>query len=159
MLGALEQLLRSRIGPLEALELLNNTVYLRGTEDWSYATADVLEIDLFTGACRIFKYGAAPTLCYDGEQLSTLPAQTVSLGMMACPRYLPDVLELQLRPDTILLMASDGVIFGDEETLKAQLDSAGSMKLLARQLLMYSDEQTDLSDDQTVVTLAFSRRK
>ena len=159
VLGTLERLLKSRIAPLEALELLNNTVYLRGTEDWTYATADVLEIDLFTGTCRLFKYGAAPTRLYDGQQLREIPAQTVSLGMMACPQYLPDVTDLQLQPGTILLMASDGVVFGEEETLLQQLSGAKSMKLLARELLMYSDEQTDLSDDQTVVTLAFSRRK
>lgn len=157
--STLESFLKSGVQPIQALELLNSAVYLRGTEDWSYATIDLLSIDLFTGRARIYKYGAAPTTIYCRDALVSLPAKTISLGMIAYPSYHPDVYELDLEPGSVTIMASDGVAVDDEEKLKTQIRETKSMKLLARQILMLSEQESAYGDDQTVVTVSFDRRK
>ncbi len=157
--STLESFLKSGVQPIQALELLNSAVYLRGTEDWSYATIDLLSIDLFTGRARIYKYGAAPTIISCRDSLVSLSAKTISLGMIAYPSYHPDVYEFDLEPGSVAIMTSDGVVVDDEDKLKTQIRETKSMKLLARQILMLSEQESAYGDDQTVVTVSFDRRK
>ena len=160
--GILERFLRSGVDPAAAMKVLGSVMLLRsGADDWGCATADLLCVDLFTGEAGFYKYGAAPSYVKNGRSVRRIDCESFAAGMLEgeCPA--PDAVHMTLRPGSVALIASDGVVSGaDDAWLRETL--AGSedpdMKALARQVLRCAMEREDNPDDMTVLAVRVDER-
>ena len=77
------------------------------------ATVDIAEIDLIASRATFYKSGAAPTYVMRGDSVFKIRARTIPVGIIS------DVdikrIELDLYPDDVIVMVSDGVTQGKEE--------------------------------------------
>jgi stage II sporulation protein E len=103
----LENLLNSGFERDLALQTINSVLLLRSCEE-SFATIDMLVIDLYSGELDVVKVGAAPSFIKRGRNIGVISAGSPPIGILdeveaACEkRY--------LCPRDMLVMVSDGVL-------------------------------------------------
>lgn len=84
-----------------------------------FSTVDICEIDLYTGAARLYKLGACATWLLQGSRVRVLDGQALPLGMLS--HVAPGVYDVSLSAGNLLLMMSDGV--SDVLDVAAMLES------------------------------------
>ncbi len=158
----LEKFLRSGVDPAVAMKLLNSVMLLQSPDSWGYATVDLLCIDLFSGDACFYKYGAAPSYVREGKSIRRIRGESLAVGLSAGDGagLAPDTVRMRLKPGSLALVASDGVIAdAEDDWLKALLQQEGTdMKALARIVLRQAEERFGASDDMTVVTVRVEER-
>ncbi|WP_054695091.1 stage II sporulation protein E [Syntrophomonas palmitatica] len=103
----LENLLNCGFDRDLALQTINSVLLLRSCEE-SFATIDMLVIDLYSGELDVVKVGAAPSFLKRGRNVAAISASSPPVGILeeveaACEkRY--------LCPRDMLVMVSDGVL-------------------------------------------------
>jgi len=104
----LRQFLEAGIEPEAALKTLNAALALRSEETGSFATIDLLCLDLAGGEASLFKYGAAPTYLKKSGNVRRVTGGTLPAGLRESPAA-PDVTRFPLEPGSFAVMISDGV--------------------------------------------------
>lgn len=157
----LERFLRSGVDPAVAMKVLNSVMLLRNGDEWGYATVDLMYIDLFTGEASFYKYGAAPSYVRTGRNVRRIDCESLAAGMVAGEGAKPDMVRMYLKPDSVAVIASDGVVSGADDAWLRNLlaDSDGhDMKGLARMVLRRACEEGGESDDMTVLAVRVDER-
>jgi len=154
----LERFLRSGAEPAVAMKLLNSVMLLKTEENWGFATADLMCVDLFTGETSFYKYGAAPSYVMSGKSISRIKCRSFAPGLGTDGE--PDTVKMRLKPGSTAIIASDGVLGDDnDEWLREILDSAtDDMKLLARDTLRGAERIYGDCDDMTVLAVRVEER-
>ncbi len=158
----LEDLLRSDIPPARALQTLHTAFSLKTEYSGSFATLDLAYIDLFSGVCDIFKFGGAPTYIKRGEKLRRISTSSLPAGMSIGSASEPDKTTLTLLPGDYLIMTSDGICDGDEESGFPEFLSkteAESPKMLADAIAAFSLATCGKNDDMTVAVIEISENE
>ena len=157
----LEQFLRAGVQADTALRTLNAALALRCEEEGGFTTVDLLELDLFTGAAALYKYGAAPTYLRRGSSVSRITGAALPAGLTDGERTAPDLTRLQLEPGDLVVLVSDGVAEArDDQWLRdalAAFDGARP-KDLARTLAEAQTGPDGPADDRTALVLRLDRR-
>ena len=85
----------------------------------------------------------------------------MAAGILAEEGEPPDVVRLRLRPGAVALIASDGVVSGEDEWLRKLLGDfqGGDTRALARTVLRESGERFGYSDDMTVLAVRVEERR
>lgn len=158
----LERFLRAGVDPAVAMELLNSMMLLKNEESWGFATIDLMCIDLFTGEAGFYKYGAAPSYVRSGKNVRRVNSESLAAGLSVGTGCAPDVTKLRLKPGSVALIASDGVLAETKDqwirTLLAEHDVSDT-KALARDALQFALKQYGRSDDMTVLAVKMESRK
>ena len=158
----LERFLRSGVEPGTAMKLLNSMLLLRSGESWGYATVDLMCIDLFTGQTGFYKYGAAPSYIRSGKTVRRVKGSSLAAGLLADDGEAPDVVRMRLRPGSLALIASDGVISREDDgwlrELLMECDGTDT-RALAGNVLRRAGERYGYSDDMTVLTVRVEERR
>lgn len=96
---------------------------------WSggFATLDLLEIDLFTGAARLIKCGAADSYLVEGHGVRTLSVPSLPPGADPEGEDGMQYIDLHLRPGSRVVMASDGAEYKDLDLLRRRDLTAGEL--------------------------------
>lgn len=152
-LRLLEDFLKAGISPDIALSTLSNALALRGESELGFTTIDLLGMDLFSGQCRSYKLGAAPTYLRQNGKVKRLTGSSLPAGLEFGQESRPDVRAFQLSREDMAVMVSDGVSDGEEDDWLWQMvrDFRGnSPKELATQIL---EGSTGGRDDRTVIVL------
>jgi len=152
----LEEFLRSGVSPALAMKLLNSAMLLRDGENWGYATVDLMCMNLFTGEADFYKYGAAPTYVKSGGALKKLRCTSFAPGLEQESGKAPDELHMHLKPGSVAVIASDGVISdGHDDWLRRLLSDSddGDMKTLAGSVVRAAIREYGRSDDMTALAL------
>ena len=158
----LEQLLRAGTEPLTAMRLLNSAAMLRNAEDWGYATVDLCCVDLFTGETSFYKYGAAPSYVKTGRAIRRIRCSSLAAGMLAGDDGSPDIVRMKLRPGSVALIASDGVLAErNDQWLRRLLAESDGLdpKDVARQTLRAATARFGSSDDMTALAIRVEVRE
>ena len=158
----LEMFLRSGVEPATAMKLLNSVMLLKNGDNWGYATVDLMCIDLFTGQTGFYKYGAAPSYIRSGRTVRRVKGVTMAAGILAGEGEAPDVVRMRLKPGGVALIASDGVVAGEDDRWirQALTDYDGSdTRALARSVIRTAGEKYGYSDDMTVLAVRVEERK
>ena len=158
----LEQLLRAGTEPMTAMRLLNSAAMLRNAEEWGYATIDLCCVDLFTGETCFYKYGAAPSYVKTGRAIRRVKCSSLAAGMLAGEDGSPDTIHMKLRPGSIALVASDGVLAEkNDQWLRRLLTEADGVdtKELARQTLRAAAARFGCADDMTALAIRVEVRQ
>ena len=157
----LERFLRAGMDPATAMKILNSMMLLKNEDDWGFATVDLMTIDLFTGEAVFYKYGAAPSYVRSGKTVKRIRSETLAAGLQSGAEAMPDVVRLRLKPDTLAIIASDGVIAETDDgwirTLLAEFDGEDT-KSLARETLQTALHQYGRGDDMTVLAVRIAGR-
>ena len=157
----LERFLRSGVEPAVAMKMLNSMMLLKNDEVWGFATVDLMCVDLFTGETAFYKYGAAPSYVRSGKGVKRIKSETLAAGLMSGGAAAPDVVRLRLRPGSMALIASDGVIAETNDawlrTLLGEYEGADT-KALARETLQTALKQYGCGDDMTVLAMRVDNR-
>ncbi|MBE6966882.1 MAG: hypothetical protein E7444_00375 [Ruminococcaceae bacterium] len=158
----LERFLRAGVEPVTAMKILNSVLLLRNGEDWGYTTVDLMCIDLFSGETCFYKYGAAPSYVRNGKLVRRVRGVSMAAGMLSGDGAAPDVVRMRLKPGSVALIASDGVLAEEDDGwLRQMLLSAPpeeDMKQLAQSALQGAVRQYGCEDDMTVLAVRVDRR-
>jgi stage II sporulation protein E len=158
----LERFLRSGVDPAVAMRMLNSMMLLKNGEEWGFATVDLMCIDLFSGETGFYKYGAAPSYIRSGKSVRRVHSESLAAGLTAGENSAPDVVKMRLKPGSLALIASDGVIAGTNDSwLRTVLceNDGKDTKALARQTLQTAVKQYGCSDDMTVLAVRIDSRE
>ena len=157
----LERFLRSGVDPAVAMKILNSVMLLRNGDEWGYATVDLMYIDLFTGEASFYKYGAAPSYVRSGKSVRRIDCESLAAGMTAGEGAKPDMVHMHLHPESVAVIASDGVVSGAQDgwlrSILADCDGR-DMKALARTVLRRACEEMGEGDDMTVLAVRVDAR-
>lgn len=157
----LEKFLRSGVEPSTAMKILNSVMLLKNGENWGYATVDLMCIDLFTGDTSFYKYGAAPSYVRSGKVIRRVRCATMAAGMTVGEGSKPDVMRMKLRPGSLAVIASDGVMMDDDDLwLRTMLEAyqGSDTKALAKDALQMAVKQYGCEDDMTVLAVYVDER-
>lgn len=157
----LERFLRSGVEPATAMKVLNSVMLLRNGEEWGFATVDLLCIDLFSGEAVFYKYGAAPSYVKSGKTVRRISGESLAAGLMAGEGAAPDMVRMRLKPGSLAVVASDGVLADSNDGwLRDMMKTDGDkdMKTLARAVLRRAADEYGNTDDMTVLTVRVDMR-
>ena len=139
------------------IEMLNGFLRSRGGvgENECSATVDLGVLDLVNGKISMYKSGAAPTYVFRDGSLFKLGAQTMPIGIIKEP----DIgrINMELLPDDVIVMISDGVTGGREECpelfelLRSRI-TTHSAEQLADEVIKYA-VTNDSPDDISVIVM------
>lgn len=159
-LTLLEKFLRAGLSPETALATVGEALALRGEERGGFTAVDLLRLDLFSGAACVYKLGAAATYVRRGGNVERLEGNTLPAGVPGGDAS-PDSFPLKLEAGDCVVMVSDGVTDGNEDSWLCELlqnfDSV-SPQALAQSLLTASGRRGGRGDDRTVMVLRVDRR-
>lgn len=155
-IGILEKFLRSGVDPSVAMKLLNSAMLLRDGENWGYATVDLMCIDLFSGEASFYKYGAAPSYVKSGGAIRKIRNISFAAGLKYEAGKTPDVMRMHLKPGSVAVIASDGVVSDGKDlwlrNLLEQADDA-DMKELASKVVQSAVREYGRNDDMTALAI------
>ena len=144
----LSALLAGGVAGDSAMQLLNGFYVLRKTT--AFSTVDLLQLNLFTGAGAIYKWGAAPSYLRVGDRVEKIGTASPPPGCGVGPDHCPERYELSLKAGETLVMVSDGA-FGEETEQRLTGFSQGTVRDLASCLIALGE--ADAADDRTAVVL------
>jgi stage II sporulation protein E len=157
----LQSFLKAGVEPEAALCTVNSALALRGEETGGCTTVDLLTIELYTGLCSVYKFGAAPTYLRKKQKVSCITGSALPAGIMAGDDVKPDVTRFRADDGDWILLLSDGMMGGEKDDwlrgylAEFQGQSPGE---LADKLLELSGEESDSADDSTVIAVRLSKR-
>lgn len=158
----LERFLRSGVEPATAMKILNSVMLLRNGDEWGFATVDLMCVDLFTGETSFYKYGAAPSYVRSGGSVRRVSGESLAAGLVAGEGAAPDVVRMRLKPGSLAVIASDGVISGGDDAWLRELmrstPEEKDMKTMAREVLRKAADECSTSDDMTVLAVRVDAR-
>jgi stage II sporulation protein E len=105
-LSILQQLLQSGMEETVAIKSVNSSLMLRSPDE-VYATVDLVMIDLLNAQSTFMKIGATPSFIKRGRQVFPISANNLPIGILH--EIDVEMIKMQLQPDDILVMMSDGV--------------------------------------------------
>ena len=160
VVAILEKFLRSGADPAVAMQILNSVLLLSGGDEWGCATVDLMCVDLFSGETSFYKYGAAPSLVKDGESIRRVEGETLAAGLLSGEGSAPDTVRMRLKPGSLAVVASDGVLAEQDDAWLRELlrGEERDMKGLARTVLHAAEERYGANDDMTVLTVRVEER-
>ena len=160
VVAILEKFLRSGVDPAVAMKILNSVMLLRGGDSWGFATVDLMCVDLFSGETCFYKYGAAPSYVKNGKSIRRIKGETFAAGLSLDSGIAPDIVRMRLRPGSLAVIASDGVIADSEDSWLKNLLELGheNMEALARSVLQEAEKLYGAGDDMTVLTVRVEER-
>lgn len=156
----LQGFLKAGVEPEAALGTVNAALSLRG-EEGGFCTVDLLTIELYTGLCSLYKFGAAPTYLRKGDKLSCITGTALPAGLVSSEEAKPDINRFRAAPGDWILLLSDGMLSSDsDEWLRESLLSyAGkSPGELAEQLISGGESEGGGADDRTVIAVRLEKR-
>ena len=160
VIAILEKFLRSGVDPAVAMKILNSVMLLQGGDSWGFATVDLMCVDLFSGETCFYKYGAAPSYVKNGKNIRRIKGETLAAGLRLDDGIAPDIVRMRLRPGSLAVIATDGVLAdAEDDWLKDLLEpESDDMKDLARSVLKKAESLYGAGDDMTVITVRVEER-
>ena len=151
----IENFLRAGMDPEQALETVSSALSLRGGAGGS-TTVDLLSVDLFTGRCRVYKQGAAPTYVRRDRRIKCAVGSSLPAGILPGDQARPDSHSFRGEQGDWILLITDGILCGREDDWLREL-LAGyqgtSPGELAEKILRESEERCQGEDDGTVIAV------
>lgn len=151
------KLICSGLSMTTAHKLINSMLRVKGWEE-SFATMDLMKIDLSGGSASVLKSGAVRSrLCRDGC-VTAFGGQAFPVGILS--DCVPDMTELKLFDGDIIVMTSDGADddTADELSQLAADNPDESLEDIVRLMgkLAMSKRQDKNADDLTIIAVKIS---
>ena len=157
----LEKMLACGNDKTTTLQMLNMFLKNKGTE--SFATVDLLEVDMHMKTAAFIKSGAAPSYVMRGSNLFRIASGTLPVGILA--DVSAELTEFELCDGDVIIMASDGI--ADDYELETGKDPSwfadflcrewtDDLHIMAEKILLAAKKSGRRSDDMTVELIRVS---
>lgn len=103
----LENLLSKGFEKEVALKTINSVLMLRSSRE-TFATLDMLMVDLYNGEADFIKVGSSPAFIKNGSQVETIMASSLPIGILDSIDMVSE--RRQLSPGNMVILISDGVM-------------------------------------------------
>lgn len=123
--GMLVKLLRAGIGLPSAVEIINNSLLVKSSDE-SFATLDICKIDLYTGKTELYKAGAAASYIFCNKKLVKAVGNGLPVGIGYRAVY--ESRSFTIGNSDMIIMASDGAEL-NEKWLEHHLNDMKSADL------------------------------
>lgn len=133
----LQRLINTGFDPEFAVQTVNSVLMLRSPEE-TYATVDLVVVDLFTGELEFLKIGSAPSFIKRGRDVEIVRSASLPVGIVDDVQVASR--KRLLRPGDLLVMVTDGVIDGLPNCLNKEERFASYMRR------MVNEDAQDLAD-------------
>lgn len=110
------RLLKAGVSLSTAHRLINSILRVKGWEE-SFATLDILKLDLCGGIAEFLKSGACVSYLYRDESVKAVGGQAFPAGIL--PDCIPDISDVKIFGGDYIIMTSDGV---DENVVRNGVD-------------------------------------
>ena len=137
----LEQMTEAGFSKISALKLINS-LYMPEAVQTSFATADVVVLDLYQGSCQFMKNGAAATWIRRGKGVERIEGQALPVGVYQEAE--PYFEKTEIYSGDYVIMMTDGIVdafAGREEELE---------RLLQEQRIVNPQELAEYIVDEAV---------
>ena len=154
-LRLLEQFLQAGIDAEPALRTLNAALNLRGDEQGSFTTIDLLAADLNARQATLYKYGAAPTYVKRHGAVRRLTGTALPAGLQDAGSA-PQAVCFPLEENSFVLMISDGIADSSEDAWVQDLLAGWQGEdpnVLASLVLREAYQRRKGDDDRSVLCL------
>ena len=96
----------------------------------------------------------------NGKSIRRIKGETFAAGLSLDSGIAPDIVRMRLRPGSLAVIASDGVIADSEDSWLKNLLELGheNMEALARSVLQEAEKLYGAGDDMTVLTVRVEER-
>lgn len=158
----LQNFLKAGVESESAMQIVNSALALKGEETRGCTTIDLLTIELFTGLCSVYKFGAAPTYLRRKGEVSCVTGSALPAGIVAGDDVKPDVVRFRVEGGDWIIMLSDGVADGEEDSWIRQLlyqFQGKSPGELAEQISELGHKHNQSIDDSSVIAVHIEQRK
>ena len=148
----MEKLLNGGNNKAVTLEMLNNFIRCKNME--SFATVDLLEIDMLSGQASFIKSGAAPSYILRDGSLFKITSNSMPIGIAR--EINAEEIKFELREGDIIVMMSDGVAQSFEDSiwlanmLTNEWEEGEGLQSMSEKILTGAKEHNKRSDDMTV---------
>lgn len=148
----LERMLRAGNRKAQSIEMLNAFIRQKNCE--SFATIDLLEVDLLNGCASFVKSGAAPSYVLRGSSLFKIASKTMPIGITR--EMNAEEVNFKLEDGDVIVMTSDGISASFEDGLwladMLTNDWKGGITLgeMCERILYAAKEKNEKCDDMTV---------
>ena len=152
------RLIRSGMSATTAHKMVNSMMRVKGWEE-SFATLDIMRLDLCGGSASLMKSGAAASyLCRDGG-LKVFSSDAFPAGIL--PSCLPDVADIKLFDGDIMMIASDGVDPEAARRLAALSRKQLPLEKICAKLGAFCLDKSEgeLKDDVTVILVKIVKKR
>lgn len=152
--SVLSKLIKAGIPLPSALETANTTLLVKSADE-SFATMDILKINLESGECAVYKAGAATTYIKTSDRLlraaiASPPAGTG--GRMSVPAQ-----KFKVSSGDVIVMTTDGAVI-DEKWLSRELSKPSDPAELSERIAKAArSAENGARDDISVVAVAVGR--
>lgn len=96
-----------------AVRMVNSVLLLNSPAE-SFATIDIVQIDLYHGQAEFIKIGASATYLKRGKEVWSIKSTSLPAGILDTIDI--ERTSIQLQPDDLIIMATDGVVDSREPT-------------------------------------------
>lgn len=158
----LQNFLKAGVEPEAALCTVNAALALKGEETGGCTTVDLLTVELYTGLCCVYKFGAAPTYLRQKGDVRRIGGVSPPAGLMTGEEVRPDITRFRGEAGDWIVLLTDGITGGEEDTWLREAMSAFdgvSPGVLAERVLTKSGEEQRGADDSTVIAVRLESRK
>ncbi len=150
------KLLKAGISPDSAIETVNSALMLKSSDE-SFATLDLLTIDLYSGKTELYKAGSADTFIRCGKVNSKIACKGLPLGVDSTPAY--EKKTFTLSDNDLLILTSDGAELNEKwlfRQMNTSTDTPSEMaKNIAETARFYAGNGK--SDDISVVVVGINK--
>jgi len=148
----MEKLLAGGNNKAVTLEMLNNFIRCKNME--SFATVDLLEVDMLSGQASFIKSGAAPSYILRDGSLFKITSNSMPIGITR--EINAEEIKFELQEGDIIVMMSDGVAQSFEDSiwlanmLVYEWNDGDGLQSMTEKILAGAKENNKRSDDMTV---------
>ena len=133
-----------------ALHMLNHIIRTRGEE--CSATVDLFDLDLYRGDALFFKCGAAASYVKRDSSIFRVRSETAPIGLMK--GIDAEKVRVQVKPGDHIIMVSDGVCQGFEESAwlieLLSKEPPTDLREYAEKILRMAIEKSGCADDMSI---------
>lgn len=118
----IEQFLEAGFCKETAIRMINSTLLMK-SEDQTFSTIDVSEIDLYSGVCEVIKIGASTTFIKRNDWVESIQSTSLPAGMFCEVDF--DTVSKKMYDGDFIIMTTDGIIDGidaeDQERIVGEI--------------------------------------
>lgn len=149
-----------------SIKLINDTIVLNAEKE-TYATLDIMVLDLYSGNAEFIKNGAAPTYIKNKNNVDMIKNIALPAGIMNNIDLI--VFDRDLEDEDIIIMCSDGIIESNSEytnkeiwlkNILEKMETTSAKKIADIILKEAIDNNYGVAkDDMTVIVTKIKKRK